>query len=291
VTDPVTPDRTAEPAASPAAGTQAVALAAGWNRLDANGRTVVGGSLAVALVAIVGSVLGAWTLRGFGLVVLLAALAVALVAWLVAASTDRPAGARWPVAPAWLEVGGAVVAGSLAVLNVVELAADLDDLEDWGGPVGALLSVVMAVIAAVVLVAAVRRAGAASLGTWRSPRPVAIAGLGAALVLLGVGLGLLVGVVALGQTTSFNIAFALLAVVAVRAAVDPDGTTLPFPAGWLAAVLVVISLVFALNLVSAYLGANLDPVDWLFFLIHIAGLALVTWAALLVSPLPGRTAD
>jgi hypothetical protein len=257
-------------------------LTSGWARLDDTGRVAFAGGVALAVLAIAGSIVGAWTLRGFGLVVLLAAIAVALVAWIAASGGGTARERRWPVAAPWLELGGALAAASLALLNVLELAADLDDLEDWGGPVGALLSLALAAVALVVLAAVARRAGVLSIGAWASPRPVRFAAIGGALVLGAVALGLLLGDRALGQTTAFNVAFVLLAVVAVRAAVDPGGVHLPFPAGWLAAGLVILAAIFAVGLLTTLAGSRVGAADWLFFAIHLVGLATVAWAALLL---------
>ena len=90
---------------------------------------------------ILGVVLGAWEVGGYALVVLIAAV-VALILAFVVAPAD---GGAWPVPARDIALLAGVVMSVLAVLNVLEVLFDLDQIDDErGGVIGLLLTIALA---------------------------------------------------------------------------------------------------------------------------------------------------
>lgn len=280
MTDPVTPPATpATPAAAPAS----TALTNGWASLDSAGRTIVGGGIAVAAGAIIGIAVGAWSLDGLGLVMLVAGLAVATIAWLAAAGVRS-----WPIAPPWLEFAAALIALDVALINGIELLFDLDQLDDLGGPIGALVAVVVVVVAGAVFLTTARRADVLRVDAWLVTPAVRLASIGAAIVFIAVTLQVSVGLLNFNPTLVHSIVATLLALVTMRAAADPGGVRLPFPAGWLAIAFAAVAVLLAFSVLGSYQrnAEFLDVGDWLFLLVHGIGVAVVVIAALASAGLP-----
>ena len=110
---------------------------------DTTSRAIMTAGLATAVIALVGVPLGAWRIDYFGLVMILAGLAAAAVAW--AGATGR---VRIDALPGRdIELAAGIVAGVLGVLDLFEMLFDLDQLDERGGAVGAILTVALAVTA------------------------------------------------------------------------------------------------------------------------------------------------
>jgi len=285
MTDPVGPS--APPPAPAGAGAGSTTTAAGlMARLDTAGRYIAGGSAAAIVILLLGVPLGAWELGGYALVVLLAAVVALVIAFVSSPSTSG----SWPVPARDIALLAGVLMSVLAVLNVFEMLADFDDIDDdRGGVVGVVLTVGLAAASLAVFVGGLlaRRGtdlvGAAGRRSDRGTR-LALAGLG--LDLVAWLIMLTISVYALGQTASFGIAASVLAVLVLVVGADPDhGWRLPIPAAWIA---VGLSLVAAFTLLQGFDEYNrinarfgLDALDSILFFAHaIAVLAILAGSIL-----------
>jgi hypothetical protein len=299
--DPSTPDQSGwgsgpAPAAAPEAAPEPAPAAAGsaisldatslMARLDAAGRMVVGGAVAVILIVLLGSVVGAWSISGYALIVLLAAVVAVVIPFVMGGATRLPVPARD------LLLGAGVVMAVLAVLNLIEVLLDLDQLDDErGGVIGLVLTVALAVAAVIVEIGASRgRAIAAEMsGAMRQgDRGTKLALAGLALELLGILLMLTISVYALSPGLSTGVTALLLAVlVLVVASGADDGWSLPFSPAWIAVVLAAIAAFTLLDQFDQVGQVNdrvgLDAIDLLAFAAHAIGTLLVlggaVWAA------------
>jgi hypothetical protein len=238
---------------------------------DTTSRMILTSGLATAVIALIGLPLNAWDLEYFGLVMIVAGLAAAAVAW--AGSTGR---IRIEALPGRdIELAAGIVAGVLSVLNLFEMLFDMDQLDERGDALGAILTVALAVVALGLFAAVVRR--------WTSPREVLASGdRGTRLAYAGVLLVMLgwLGNVTLG-VWNFSagvgvLTWILLAGVVLRWASDPASKRLPVAGAWIAVVLAAIATLLGLNHLMAFMDRSSDfsAVDWVFLLVYIVGVAL-----------------
>jgi hypothetical protein len=262
----------ADPTAAAGATTSTAAVAPAMLPADTTSRAIMTAGLATAAIALVGAPLGAWRFDYFGLVMILAGLAAAGVAW--AGATGR---VRIDALPGRdIELASGIVAGVLAVLNFFEMLFDLDQLDERGDALGAILTIALTVTALALFGAVTRR--------WTSPREVLASGdRGTRLAYAGVGLVILgwLGNVTIGVWTFSAgvgvLTLIMLAGIVLRWASDPATERLPLAGAWIAVVLAVIATLLGLNHLMGFMdrASDFGPLDWLLLLLYLAGVALV----------------
>jgi hypothetical protein len=238
---------------------------------DTTSRMIITSGLATAIIALVGGLTGAWRMDYLGLVLILAGLAAAGIAWAGATGIVRV-----DALPGRdIELAAGIVAGVLSVLNLFETLFDLDHLDDHGGAVGTILGIALAVAALALFAGVARR--------WTSPREVLTSGdRGTRLAYAGVGL-VIVGWLAM-VTLSFweswvgvgALTFVILAGVVLRWASDPASKRLPVAGAWIAVVLAALATVAGLDHLREAVEQSdvFGPIDWLVLLVYLAGVAL-----------------
>ena len=239
---------------------------------DTTSRMIITAGLATAILALVGGLIGAWRMDYMGLVLIVAGLAAAGVAWAGATGI-----VRIDALPGRdIELASGIVAGVLAVLNLFEMLFDLDQLDERGETLGAVLTVALAVTSAGPL----RRCratldeptrGSRERRSWhparvcrRRPRHPRLARQRdhRRLEFLGRGGG-----------PDLRI---LLAGIVLRWASDPASKRLPIAGAWLAVVLAAIAAVLGVNHLTGFLDRADDfgALDWLLLLLYLAGVVL-----------------
>jgi hypothetical protein len=286
---------------SEAAGAASIDAAAMMARLDAAGKMVASGAGATIIILLLGVVVGAWSLGGYALIVLVAAVIALLIPFLGGGAERMPVPARD------LLLGAGLVMAVLSVLNLLEVLLDLDQIDDErGGIVGLVVTIALAVAAVVTLVGSSRgrsvakEAGGAMREGDRGTR-IALAGLG--LDLLGLIVMLTISVFAFSAGLSFDAASLLLAVLVLVTSGRPDsGWSLPFSPAWIAVVLAAIATFTLLDQIGQVNRVNerfgLDAVDFLGFGLHLIGTLMVLggaiWSAIerqgLLAPKPAPDA-
>jgi hypothetical protein len=253
-----------------------------WSSLSSAARLVIGGSVVVFLAALLGIIVEAWELDPYGLIAVVVALVAGGAAWMLASGSTAE-GARAMLSGAQLAAGA--VGSALAVLAVVEMLFDLDQLDDdYGGLVGLLLAMILAGGALAILWGALRRDPdwAARLRGGDQGTRVAIAGVG--LVLFAWLLNLSITFWSFAPA-SWGIAAIVLAgvVLFVR-----SGLALPFPASWIAIVLGLFAAWTAFGQWNSLMdvGARrveLDLADLVPFLIYVVGIVAVLAGSVMVA--------
>ena len=262
----------ADPNAEPAGTASGAGAASSMLPADTTSKAIMTAGLATAAIALVGVPLAAWRLDYFGLVMILAGLAAAAVAW--AGATGR---VRIDALPGRdIELAAGIVAGVLSVLDLLEMLFDLDQLDERGDAVGAILTIALTVTALALFGAATRR--------WLSPREVIANGdRGTRLAYAGVGLVILgwLGNVTIGVWNMSAgvgvLTMVMLAGVALRWASDPASKRMPLAGAWIAVVLAVVATLLGLNHLMGFTdrASDFGPLDWLLLLLYLAGVALV----------------
>jgi hypothetical protein len=296
--DPAEPGTGTAPAvALPSVNT--AQLTAFWTGLGSVGQLVLGAALAVIAITVVGAIIDAWDSSGtMSLIVVTAAVAAGLAAWLTA---RVHAGALLtPIPLETIEFAAGVVASVLAVLRLIEIVFEFDNLEDFGGPIGLVLTVGLAIAAVAILFGALRRdptlrsaALAGDRGTW-----LAVGGLVAVVLawLWNVSIGywnLSGGATAVGLV-SFG---AVLVVVQDRW----EPVIAEVPLGWVGAAFGLVSLLVGFGLWGQLMEIgltqkDLEIVDYLPFVVWYLGTVAViaggvlagmpSWQARLRPPAP-----
>jgi hypothetical protein len=286
MTEPVDPGAPTPP--NPGSG--GMASAAGlMDRLDPAARLIVGGSVGAIAILLIGSVVGAWSLGGYALVILGAAT-VALVIGYLASMTAVAEG--WPVPRRDLVLAAGSVMSIIAVLNLIEVLFDLDQIDDErGGIAGLVLTLLLVAAAIAVLIGAIRARPVTQLAgstVRRGERGARIALGGLALDLIAWLVMLTISVYALGTSSSFGIAASVLAVLVLVLAADPgSGWRLPIPAAWIAVGLAIVGTLTLLDQFGQYNDVNeqfgLDVIDSLAFFAHAIGTLLILGGAVLAA--------
>ncbi len=245
---------------------------------DPASRIVIIGSAVMLVVAVIGLIIGAWQLNPFGFILIIAAVIAAGTAWIGETMTVPDAAeSTFPVG----QLASGAVATSLSLLAVVEMIGDLDDMEDYGGPLGLLLGIVILGASTVVLWGAMRRTAPDLRGAERGAM---LAAVGAGLVLLAWVLHLTIGFWALGPASW---GLAAIIVAAVLLLVAPD-VRLPSWIGWVAVALALFAGWTAFGQWGALMDVGEDQVvlgleDYLPFLVYIAGILLVLGGAVMTA--------
>jgi hypothetical protein len=272
------PSEADEPADVGAPPSPAAPRPPAFSSFDPASRIIIIGSAVMLVAAVIGLIIGAWQLNPFGFLIIVAAVIAAAVTWGDEAMTvPEAAKSTFPVGQL---VAGAV-ATSLSLLAVVEMIGDIDDMDDYGGPLGLLLGLVLLGASTVVLWGAMRRTAPDLRGAERGAM---LAAVGAGLVLLAWVLHLTIGFWALGPA-SWGLAAIIVAAVLLLVAAD---TRLPSWIGWVAVVLALFGGWTAFGQWGALMGVGEDQIelgleDYLPFLLYVAGILLVLGGAVLTA--------
>lgn len=260
--------------------------------LDPTSQLIVGAGAAVAVLGLVGWLLGAWYFDWSGLI-LIAAGAIAAVAQYVAAtgSSDRSG----PVATRDLVLAGGTVAGILGLLFVVEILFDLDDLGAYGGILGVVATFTMGVAGVSLYVGASRLWSGGLAGPWQAAlkagdQPTRLVIIGAGLVVLGWFLDLIIGFWYL-EAGSEVVTYTVLAALITRATADPDKPLrLPFPPAFIAVVLMVVSALIALQHTGRMFetSARATYLAWVAQLVYVVGVGVALAGSLLAAAAASR---
>lgn len=163
------------------------------SRLDRSVQLVMGAGVVVAILGVLGSAIETWSFEYAGLLLLVAGLGGAALAWLIAEGRLS----SLPISGADLLLAAGGTAAALGILALVTILGDLDQLDDeYGGVLGVVVSA-LAAAAGLVLLAGAWRTGEVrpTMQAIRSSgRGLALGLAGAALALLGWVGNLTVGV-------------------------------------------------------------------------------------------------
>jgi hypothetical protein len=305
-TDPAPPaDGAAEPTnAAPSTApvlpsVSSAQLLAIWSKFGPVGQLIFGGSIALILIALVGAIVNAWEDSGtlVGVVVLAAAAAITVAIVRI----QTAAGAKPSAIPLeTIEFAAGVVATVLAVLRVVELAFDFDDIDSYGGVLGAVVTVALLIAAGAVLVGSLRRDPTLRSDVLASDRGTRLAVGGLALVVLAWLLNLSIGpwnMNAAATSVTFLTLGALLVVIQRRWLVVLEEV----PLGWVGAGLGVVGLIQAVGNWGRLMelgrsSIDLEFIDYLPQILSFLGIAgiiaggvlagLPTWQARIKVPPP-----
>jgi hypothetical protein len=245
---------------------------------DPASRLIIIGSAVMLVAAVIGLIIGAWQLNPFGFLIIVAAVIVAAVTWVGETMTvPEAAESTFPIG----QLAAGAVATALSLLAVVEMIGDLDDMEDYGGPFGLLLGIVILGASTLVLWGAMRRTAPDLRGAERGAM---LAAVGAGLVLLAWVLHLTIGFWALGPASW---GLAAIVVAAVLLLVAPD-VRLPSWIGWVAVVLALFGGWTAFGQWGALMEVGENQVvlgleDYLPFLVYVAGILLVLGGAVMTA--------
>ena len=239
--------------------------------IDATSRLIVSAGLATAIIALLGVFLGAWRIDWLGLVMIVAGMVAAGVAWLGATSSDDD-----DSLPARdIELAAGVVAGVLSVLGLLEMLFDMLSLDQRGGLVGAAMAVGLAVSGLTICIGAVRRRGDLPGTVSVEERGVRVAYAGVGLVVVG-----WLGMVTIGSWTlsagATVLAVVVLAGLILRWSTDEAAAGSPVGGAWLAVACAVLGTLLGLNHLMLLVEqlAAFGPLDTLATLVYAAGVAL-----------------
>jgi len=257
---------------------------------DLRTQLAVGAGVAVAVIGLLGSVLGAFSFD-FGGIIL-------IVAGLVAAGAAYVSFGREPASPTVatrdLILAGGTIAAALGILFVAEILFDLDDLDAYGNVLGLTLTFLLGIAGVILYYAATLwwRGGPAAPWTTaiasggRGPRLVL---LGAAVMLVGWLGNVTVGIWFLRAGTEV-ITLVLLAALVMRAAADADQPLrLALPPAYVALGLSIVGAIIAIQHTVVFLDEPTGLDDWLFQLLYVAGVAIAVIGAAVASSEGTRT--
>ena len=304
---PADPAQTWDPGAeptSPAAATppaipsvSTAQLQSAWTNLGPIGQLIAGASIAAVLIAIAGAIIDAWDSSDFLLLVLVAGIAAAVVAWFTASTEASPKPSPLPLAS--IELAAGAVVAVLGVWRLIEFIFDLDQIDDFGGPIGVVLTVALAAAGVAMLVGALRRDPSVRTAVMGGDQGTRIALGGLALVLIGWALNLSISYWTMSAAT-LSLALATFAVVVI--VVAPRWTkVLPgIPVAWVGAGFGIVVAILAIDQWGAlgHLGiqTELGLTDYGPFLAYVLGVVAIiaggvlagmpTWQARPKAPAP-----
>jgi hypothetical protein len=257
---------------------------------DLRTQLAVGGGVAVAVIGLLGSVLGAFSFDFGGIILIVAGLVAAGAAYVsfglgVASPT---------VATRDLILAGGTIAAALGVLFVAEILFDLDNLEAYGDILGLTVTLLLGIAGVVLYYAATLWWTGGPAAPWTAA--IAAGGRGTKLVLLGAGLMLIgwLGNVTLGiwflRAGTEVITLILLAALVMRAAADPDQPLrLALPPAYVALGLSIVGAIIAIQHMTVFVDEPTGIGDWLFQLLYVAGVAIAVVGAGIASSEATRT--
>ena len=294
---PALPDRepVAPVAATPAGAGVAAAISSdmrsAWTALEPTARQLVGASAAAIVIVLIGLPLSVWDSAPFALLLLVAAVITVMTGWFGSSVAAR----TMPIPLPTIELGVGLVAAVLAVLKVVEILADLDNLARSGGIIGLALALALAIASFAILFTASQRGADVRGAIMHGDQGAKIAAIGLGLVLIGWGFNLTVSFWTMGQA-ALQLAVLTIAVVTI---VEAPRIQSPIPVAWVGAAIGAFGALLVLgnwgDLTS--LGRTeleLDAGDFLGLIACTAGTALVIAGGVLSGRTvwtPGQAAD
>jgi hypothetical protein len=248
--------------------------------LDERTQLAVGAGIAVAVIALLGIVIGAWSWDFGGLILIASGVVAAGTAYII---SGREAGTPM-VAPRDLILAGGTIAAALGVLFAAEILFDLDNLRSYGDVLGLTLTFGLALAGLALYLGATLWWSGGPAAPWTSALAsgdgaVRLVFIGTGLVLLGWLGNVTIGIWYLRPGTEV-ITFVLLAALLLRAGADPDEPLrLPVPVGFVALALSIIAAIIALQHTGVFIGETTGIEDWLAQLLYVAGVAVVVAGA------------
>ena len=254
-----------------------------FDAMDLASKRIAGVGAAVAVIAVIGAVLGTWRFDWSAIVLIAAGLIAAGTAVL---TSGAGASRAMPIAKRDLILAAGAVAAVLGVLFLLEVVADFDDLDGYGGLVGAVAALALAVAGVALYVLAANGWSGGPLAPWTralaaGDRTTKLVLGGAALVVLGWLGNVTIGVWLLDPGV-IAITLVLLAALVVRSAADPDqALVMPFPIAYVAVALTGIALLLALQHSARLADQDVSAENWIPQLIYVAGAAIALIGAIL----------
>lgn len=289
MTEPSDPIPPAQEPAPPSPAAPAAPSAIAMPKLDAGTQAIVGSGVAVAVLALIGGLVGAWDLDFAGILMVVGGLVAAGAAYMTGSSMSTPA---MPVAPRDVALAGALFSLVMGVLFVAEKLFDLDDLDDYGGMVGVLVTFLLAAAALALYLTVTGRWFGTLAGPWtsavRSGRATQLVAIGTGLVIVGWLLNVTLGVW-LAQAAALTIFLVVVAFALARASVDakPSSTEQIVALITLAALAVAAFLAF--DHLTRIIGEDVGADQVLFQIVVLGGVAVaisgvILWVLPLVAP-------
>jgi hypothetical protein len=251
--------------------------------MDPAAMRIAGAGVAVAVIAVIGAVLGTWRFDWSAIVLILAGLLAAGTAVLTSGAGSSRA---MPIAKRDLILTGGVIAAVLGVLFLLEVLFDFDDLDNYGGILGAVAALALAAAGVVLYVLAASAWSGSPIAPWTralaaGDRTTRLVMGGAVLAVVGWLGNVTIGVWYLDAGV-IAITALLLAALVVRAAADPDEPLrLPFPAANVAVALTAVAALLALQHTIALVDQEVGIGSWIPQLIYVAGVAVALVGAVL----------
>ena len=251
-------------------------LTAAWSKLGPIGQLIGGGAIAAVVIAIVGNLIEAWDSTDFLLLVLVAGIAAGVAAWFTASSAASAKPAPFPLAS--IELAAGAVVAVLAVWRLIEFIFDLDQMDDFGGAVGVVLTVALAVAGGAMLVGAIRRDPTVRSAALNGDQGTRLAVGGLALVLIGWALNLSISYWTMAQAT-LSLALATFAVVVIVVAPQWSKVLPGIPVAWVGAAFGILVALLAIDQFGAlgHLGISteLGIEDYGPFLLYVLGIVAI----------------
>lgn len=239
--------------------------------IDSTSRLIVAAGLATAIIALLGVLLGAWRIDWLGLVMIVAGLAAAGVAWLGATGLDDDDS----LPNRHIELAAGVVAGVLGVLGLLGMVFHLVSLDQRGGLLGAASAIALTVSGLALFLGAIRR--------WSEPLDIVVGEeRGVRVAYAGVGLVVVgwLGMVTIGSWTlsagASVLAVVLLAGLVLRWSTDEAADGSPIAGAWVAVAFAILGTLLGLGHLMLLVErvAAFGPLDTLALLVYAAGVAL-----------------
>ena len=258
--------------------------------LDERTQLAVGAGIAVAVIALLGMVIGAWSWDFAGLILIASGAVAAGTAYM---TSGRDVGTP-RLAPRDLILAGGTIAAVLGVLFVAEILFDLGNISAYGDVFGLTLTFGLGLAGVALYLAATQWWPGGPATPWATAldsgdRATRLVFIGAALVVIGWLGNVTIGIWFLRPGVEV-ITFVLLAALVMRAAADPEEPLrLPVPAGFVALGLSLVAAIIALQHTGVFFGQRTGIVDWLAQLLYVAGVAVVVAGAGLAASEGART--
>jgi hypothetical protein len=247
---------------------------------DERTQLAIGAGIAVAIIALLGIVIGSWSWDFAGLFLIVAGLVAAGTAYV---TSGREVGMP-TIAPRDLILAGGTIAAVLGVLSVAEILFDLGNISAHGDVLGLTLIFGLGIAGVALYLAATQWWPGGPATPWTTAlasgdRATRLVFIGAGLVLIGWLANVTIGIWFLRPGIEV-ITFILLAALVMRAAADPDEPLLlPVPAGFVALGLSLVAAIIALQHIGVFFGQRTGLVDWLAQSLYVAGVAVVVAGA------------
>ena len=257
---------------------------------DQRTQLACGSGFAVAVIGLLGALVGAWSFDFAGVILIVAGLVAFGTAY---ASFGREVWAP-TVARRDLILAGGTVAAVLGVLFVAEMLFDMDNLDTYGGVFGLILTLGLGITGVVLYYAATLWWNGGPIAPWTTAlalgdRATTLVLIGAALVVIGWLGNVTIGIWFVRAGTEV-ITLTLLAALVMRAASDPEQPLrLPIPAAFVALGLAIVGAIIAIQHMGVFFGEITGIDDWIAQLLYVAGVVVVIVGAGLASSEHART--